>query len=777
MSSKMSIVFLKLMGKTRPMSSMATSDEATGSITGCSVKDDAHNQLFKLRGFITRSRTNSKSSRENVPSSVFDTASSTLVGSDNHIPDWMSVMDIVDTDLSGPNPFWNILGGYIERNGHYVGITESHHAEMMANAQSEHEDEVEDLTTHLEEALMKMRVANRARDAGKKKVGRMQNTINRLECAASEKDQLLNEAQEQARRVEANHNKVLEAYTKELREIKQRFNAVHTENNDLNHEFLCAKEGVRNLAKILNETEATCENLVQHRIQDNNKIQELKHRLNVVQQEVNRLPMRDMYCTALEQRNESLSGQVQSLSKENFVLDKKAIGLAQKVAMLEARVADLENLPAEGQSDETDMKAMRKENARLVEQCHGYRVKNHQLKTKVHQKDVRITELEAANDDLFDKNSDLLDEQVDIEKLRPVAERAMQLEVQATNLRLELNTRWLQLANDPQSGAFGEVIRKQCGQIQVLEVDNSVLRATNHEMTKVQEQHKGCEKEIWGANKLYGLAQQVIASLRKQTNHTVDAYDKLRIAAGLQSQFPVPGLVGLNKVQLSAMFEAMCRTYGFQMTEELKEFCMQQDALTLEQAPEDKNPLPWNVEPTGFEKAVLSMVDNFGELFERLFDEKTRLFDRPLHPMIRAEEVKDEQDGDISEHDKPDRAENDDTPEQQDDSRPFVFANMKDLLSEVRTGNQLGSSASSEGKNKNEKEDVEEDMNDGFADDELSDEDITSKEAGLPTLTIRAWSDVEDVEMVGKPVAVRPFEAVFGVVASVIMVSGVCFGF
>ncbi|GME53311.1 hypothetical protein GTA08_BOTSDO08985 [Neofusicoccum parvum] len=81
-----------------------------------------------------------------------------------------------------------IIEGYMQRNGHYVGITGGKHDELidtmrvdheeeLADLLSKHEDECLDFTKRLEKIGMQLRVAQRVRAICQKKIKDLQDTV------------------------------------------------------------------------------------------------------------------------------------------------------------------------------------------------------------------------------------------------------------------------------------------------------------------------------------------------------------------------------------------------------------------------------------------------------------------------------------------------------------------------------------------------------------------------------------------------------------------------
>ncbi|KAL1632534.1 hypothetical protein SLS56_003613 [Neofusicoccum ribis] len=111
---------------------------------------------------------------------------------DSSYPDWVAVMGLEETNLekhysilSGP---LKIIEGYMQHNGHYVSITGGKHDELidsmrvnheeeLADLLSKHEDECLNFTKRLEKSVIQLRVAQRARAVGQRKVKDLQDTV------------------------------------------------------------------------------------------------------------------------------------------------------------------------------------------------------------------------------------------------------------------------------------------------------------------------------------------------------------------------------------------------------------------------------------------------------------------------------------------------------------------------------------------------------------------------------------------------------------------------
>ncbi|GME46105.1 hypothetical protein GTA08_BOTSDO08985 [Neofusicoccum parvum] len=168
----------------------------------------------------------------------------------------------------------------------------------------------------------------------------------------------------------------------------------------------------------------------------------------------------------------------------------------------------------------------------------------------------------------------------------------------------------------PAAAPFGNTIHKLHARVQQLAGENTALKDANDGL-----------KAIWSASRTLAFYEDVAAARRKRNNHTVDRCNRLRVEAGLESTAPAAAVAGWGKVCVNAMIERVCQVNGLPYMEEMHRFAAEQDAIVLEKA----------------EKVMVGVCENMIEKFYELLVEKVEVFGglcRPLHPVIRAEEVR-----------------------------------------------------------------------------------------------------------------------------------------
>lgn len=578
------------------------------------------------------------------------------------VTDWMASITIEKEDLATStiatgifDGAWKTCGGYIERNGHAIGVLTARHDELLSGMREEHEEELndhvidhkkemEDVKGIYEEAVRKEAVAQRARSSGQKKIIEQQQLIEQLRQQLADKDSLLVETTSQLQKQEGAHNLALEQRTKELRDVQRRHDILQQRNQEVEGDLNWGFQTIRYLRGQLSDEQAA------HQQQYN----ELQQRVSAVvqarnvsiynlQQEVNRLALVQHNAGTVEWSNYSQARQLRDLAKERSDLAHRAAKLAQRNHFLEARVVDLEGPAASNEgttSPETE--ALIDENKRLVEQADNHRLQIAKHCSTIEEQSELIADLNGHNDVLFWRAADARGAannlQDEVDHLRPLAGLVPTLQTQITALQTDLNTNWLSLS--PSAGPFGQIIHKQYGQIQTLMHANTTLEART---TSITTAHAHCEEIRENLDITAELRETIIAALRKQINHTVAEYDRLRTQAGLEAVAPPAGCAGMQMVTLRAMFEKACAVHGYPLSEEMLAFAMEQDELTLREAEEvvarrGVEVSPYGRELTAFEKVAFSVVDNMKSRYEQLLAGKLGEMGRELHPMLRAVE-------------------------------------------------------------------------------------------------------------------------------------------
>ncbi|GME53309.1 hypothetical protein GTA08_BOTSDO08985 [Neofusicoccum parvum] len=286
------------------------------------------------------------------------------------------------------------------------------------------------------------------------------------------------------------------------------------------------------------------------------------------------------------------------------------------------------------------------------------------LRASFDEKTARVWELETANDDLDKKARNAAD-----------AEIAAQEDLDA--LRSDLHTDRRAMA--PAAAPFGKTIHKLHARVQQLAGENTALKDANDGL-----------KAIWSASRTLAFYEDVAAARRKRNNHTVDRCNRLRVEAGLESTAPAAAVAGWGKAV----------------------------------AEEGQGPIAQEL--AAREKVMVGVCENMIEKFYELLVEKVEVFGglcRPLHPVIRAEEVRVvgaakqdalKTDEEVTEETSEESTEKSErrvdtgvVVEDFADEHSLVglgitgipmpkLANMKDVLAEVRAKNQLRISGASD---------------------------------------------------------------------------------
>lgn len=213
------------------------------------------------------------------------------------------------------------------------------------------------------------------------------------------------------------------------------------------------------------------------------------------------------------------------------------------------------------------------------------------------------------------------------------------------------------------------------------------LRTKGQGLGKIAEQHNKSEKVIGNCH--HGFSLQHDCTLQKQTNHAVDAFDRLCVKSGMDSQIPSAGAAGMEKIHLRAILERMAHFKGHQLTDRDIKFSEEQDAIMLKPSTEPKMCFDGMDEVektlgrplTALERCMPCVLDNMKKALGNIF------YNRPsfsLHPIHRYPEAEGEDEEGMHSGDKTEDVE-ESTADQVFNSRRPIFANTRNMLDEIHS--------------------------------------------------------------------------------------------
>ncbi|KAK0637489.1 Interaptin [Lasiodiplodia hormozganensis] len=560
------------------------------------------------------------------------------------VPDWMSDISLDSEDLRPKQRknYWKTAAGYISRNGHWIGMTSTKHHHAVDSLQDVHESNMTRLEEEHEQEVTAMRRAfeeerRRNRVANQRKLIEQKHAVKQLREAAQQKDNFIAQLQ----------------YEK-------------------------------------NELINICHRMDQGLVQRDAAIDEQRTRVFRAEQDANRFARNDMDRKMVEDRNAHQRRYINELLDQKQPLEVELDLAKTENVNLKARVKDLENRLASQQrfiqeavakSMNSQIEKVLKENKRIMEESEKHRRDVIVLKKKLNSQAGTIKKFDDDNLDQFwqiafkDEKLDTARQQ--IRTLRPDASKAVALEREliAANARL---ARYY-----TKDGNLSANVRATVNDLlnQLVNARSDLQEAKNEVATlkQVAKEHKDCESKMHGMDQMYEFRENVICALQKHHNRAVQMYQELRVKAGLESQVPEPGAVGMDKIHLRAMFEMAAQRLGVELTEKDFALCEQQDAEMLghftqkawghEMFDEDSRMLERPL--TATERVFPVILENIVKAFYAIIDE--RPLPTGLHPLIKEEEKakeSGEQEAKAEEEGKP---------------APVRFANTKGLLDEIRS--------------------------------------------------------------------------------------------
>ncbi|KAL0262043.1 hypothetical protein SLS55_003478 [Diplodia seriata] len=537
----------------------------------------------------TTSSTVSTASKTSTTSMTSTSATSVTISS--LVPEWMSAVDLEGADLveSTKGCRWKKVGGYIERNGHCIGITNVEHELKMAELQDDHADEVAELKSAYEDQIATLRkqlsaekkhvnAAKHARAAGQKKVVDQLEAINHLKQEAGEWGGI---------------------YDNLTNELRQR-----------------------------DDTNAA-----------------LRHRTRTAEETANQLAQVDIQYKMSEDNNKVNTRRIQALFEEKFPIEVEITKTRTVNKHLEDRITDLEK-QLSCQRDVGQAAAMQQlitENQRLIKQAEDYRDRIQDLHDGFVQQAARMHALEDENNKQFLKliwsDDELVCAQDELAELRPAAAKVTDLETALDYAYYRLALRYD--THDP-AEATADVRIVQYHLRQVREELNAA-KHTIAALEQIAEQHTRCQSTIAGLHHHIAKREQVLCAAQKTNNCTFQHYDDLRLKAGLQSLAPPAGAAGMQKIHMRAMFEEMASREGIELTDEDITLCGQQDAAMLEgRFPEQADGLErlgseeerlLGRPLTAVEKCLPSVMKNIADTIHGIVDDMP--IPTNLHPLSR----------------------------------------------------------------------------------------------------------------------------------------------
>ncbi|KAL1638904.1 hypothetical protein SLS58_008489 [Diplodia intermedia] len=496
------------------------------------VPDDAqHDDRSTTSSTVsTTSKTSTTSTTSKISKTSTSATSATSATTLSLIPEWMSTMDLESAELveNTKGCRWKEVGGYIERNGHCIGITNVEHELKMAELQDDHADEVAELKSTYEDQIATLQkqlsaekkhanAAKHARAAGQKKVVDQREVINHLKQEADQ------------------------------------WGDIH--------------ENLTNEVRQRDDTNAA-----------------LRRRTRTAEETANQLAQVDIQYKMSEDNNKFNTRHIQALFEEKFPIEVEITKTRTLNKHLEDRITDLEKQLSR-QRDVDQAAAMQQlitENQRLIKQAEDYRDRIQDLHDGFVQQAARMHALEDENNKQFTKllwsDDELVRAQDELAELRPAAAKVAELETALDYAHYRLALRYD--THDP-AEATADVRIVQYHLRQVRE-ELAAAKHTIAALERVAEQHARCQSVIAGLHHHCAKREQVLCAAQKINNCTFQHYDDLRLKAGLRSLAPPPGAAGMRKIHLRAMFDEMARREGVELTDEDIALCEQQDAVMLE---------------------------------------------------------------------------------------------------------------------------------------------------------------------------------------------------
>ncbi|KAF4543439.1 Histidine-rich protein [Lasiodiplodia theobromae] len=589
------------------------------------------------------SRSRTASAPPTLPT-LFTPPNSSTASESGPVPDWMSDISLDSDDLRPKQrkSHWKTAAGYISRNGHWIGLTANKHHREVDSLQGVHESNMTRLEEEHDQEIAAMNRAfdeerRRTRAASQRKLIEQKHAVKQLREAAQEKDNAIAS---------------LEQDKQQLIEICHRMNQWLQQRDDT--------------------------------------INELRARVFRAEQDANRFARDDMDCKMVEDRNARQARYIHELLDQKQPMEVELDMTKSENANLKARVKDLENRLASQQrfiqeavakSMNSQIEKVLKENKRIMDESEKHRREVVVLKKKLNSQAGTIKKFDDDNLDQFWQIA-FKDEQLDtahhkIRTLRPDASKAVALEREliAANARLSRHyTRDANLSADVRetmNGLYNQLVQAR-----------SDLQEAKSEITtlkQVAKEHKDCESKMHGMDQMYEFRENVICALQKHHNRAVQMYQELRVKAGLESQVPEPGAVGMDKIHLRAMFEMAAQRLGVELTDKDFKLCEQQDAEMLgeftqkawghEMFNEDSRMLERPL--TATERVFPVILENVVKAFYAIIDE--RPMPTGLHPLIKEEEKGKES------------AKQEAQAEAEGKPAPVRFAKTTSLLDEVRS--------------------------------------------------------------------------------------------
>ncbi|KAB2569763.1 Myosin-9 [Lasiodiplodia theobromae] len=593
---------------------------------------------------LARLHKHSRSRTASAPPTMPTPSTALNISSSSTIPDWMSDISL-DSDDFRPKQrknYWKTAAGYISRNGHWIGMTSTKHHHAVDSLQDVHESNMAQLEEVHNQEIAAMNRAfdeerRRTRAASQRKLIEQKHAVRQLREAAQEKDNAMAK---------------LEQDKQQLIEI--------------------------------------CHRMDQWLQQRDDTINEQRARVFSAEQDANRFARDDMDRKMVEDRNARQARYIHELLDQKQPMEVDLDMTKTENANLKARVKDLEmQLTFEKQVsqglitkmvDEQVQKVI-DEKKRLIDQSEKYRRQVVVLKRKLNSQATTIKKFDDDNLDQFWQIA-FKDEQLDtaqqkIRTLRPDASKTVALERELIAANTRLSRYYTKDGNLPanvretMNGLYNQLVQAR-----------SDLQEAKNEVTtlkQVAKEHKDCESKMHGMDQMYEFRENVICALQKSNNRAVQMYQELRVKAGLESQVPEPGAVGMDKIHLRAMFEMAAQRLGVELTEKDFKLCEKQDAEMLDHFTQKA----WGHEVFGEDGQILErpltatervfpvILENIVKAFYAIIDE--RPLPTGLHPLIKEEEKGEEsgeQEAKAAEEGKP---------------APVRFAKTTSLLDEVRS--------------------------------------------------------------------------------------------